>query len=54
MYKIEVLSKPFVVDLGLTERATKSEAVRKQGWNFRLVVSVPDVGVEAFYDSSNL
>ena len=43
-----------MADLGLTERATKSETVRKQHWNLRLVVSVPDVGVEAFYDRSNV
>lgn len=50
VHKIDICSKPLMADLRLTERTTKSEAVTKQNRNLRLVVSVPDVAVKAFYN----
>ncbi len=49
VHKIDIRPKPLVADLRLTERATKSEAFTKQNRNLRLIVSIPDVAVKAFY-----
>jgi hypothetical protein len=54
VHTINVRPETGVADRGLTERPPEGEADGKRDWNLRLVVSAPDVGVEALDDSSNL
>ena len=51
MSEINVAGEVVVTYLTGSERAAKGEISTEQFWNRRLVVSVPNVGVETLYES---
>ena len=50
MNEINVSRKLVVTDFARSERAAKGEISTEQFWNRRLIVSVPNVGVETLYE----